>query len=90
MNLDIKIEILVMRLLDKTILKRSLDVHLFDITLTLKISIYLIQSIKYTISLLTPSLQETDILTKQNYYRNHFNLPEEMRELFEDVFDIDM
>ena len=45
MNLGIKTEILVMRLLDKSILKRSLDVHLFDIILTLKISIYLLSSI---------------------------------------------
>ena len=35
MNLDIKIEILAMRLLDKSILKRSLGVHLSDITLML-------------------------------------------------------
>ena len=33
---------------------------------------------------------KTDILTKQNYYRNHFSLPEEVQELFEDMFDIDM
>jgi len=28
------------------------------------------------------------VLTRANYYRNHFNLPEEARELFEDVFSI--
>ena len=44
-NLGINTEILVMRLLDKTILKRNLDVHLFDITLMLKILIYLVSSI---------------------------------------------
>ena len=33
---------------------------------------------------------KTDILTKQNYYRNHFSLPEEVQELFEDMFDVDM
>ena len=33
---------------------------------------------------------KTDILTKQNYYRNHFSLPEDVQELFEDMFDVDM
>ena len=33
---------------------------------------------------------KTDILTKHNYYRNHFSLPEEVRELFEGMFNIDM
>ena len=33
---------------------------------------------------------KTDILTKQNYYRNHFSLAEEVQELFEDMFDVDM
>ena len=28
------------------------------------------------------------VLTKENYFRNHFNVPEDARELFEDMFDI--
>ena len=31
-----------------------------------------------------------DILGKENYYKNHFSLPEEHREFFEDFFDIEM
>ena len=31
-----------------------------------------------------------DILGKVNYYKNHFSLPEEHREFFEDLFDIEI
>ena len=31
-----------------------------------------------------------DILGKENYYKNHFSLPEQHREFFEDFFDIEI
>ena len=31
-----------------------------------------------------------DLLGKENYYKNHFSLPEEHCEFFEDLFDIEM
>ena len=31
-----------------------------------------------------------DFLQKENYYRNHFNLPDDTIEFFEDMFEIDM
>ena len=31
-----------------------------------------------------------DLLGKENYYKNHFSLPEEHREFFEDLLNIEM
>ena len=31
-----------------------------------------------------------DLLEKVNYYKNYFSLPEEHREFFKDLFDIEM
>ena len=33
---------------------------------------------------------KTDLLGKDNYYLNHFSLPEEHRGFFEDIFDINL